>query len=124
MFTELTANILYLNARVCVCLCIHWCMYSRCEEHVAFSGGIGAVSLMGFFFFLSSSPLREQTPRPILAQLCFSRTRRAVLWKSYMPRLTPGPQTLATPVVRCFGGVKSKKCLHASLPVYLRVSLS
>lgn len=51
MFTELTANILYLNARACVCLCIHWCMYSMCEEHVAFSGVIGAVSLMCFFVF-------------------------------------------------------------------------
>lgn len=68
------------------------------------------------FFFLSSSPLREQTPHPILAQLCFSRTRRAVLWKSYMPRLTPGPQTLATPVVRCFGGVKSKKMFACQPP--------
>lgn len=44
--------------------------------------------------------------------------------KSYMLHFTLGPLTLATPVSQMFWGCKIKKCLHASFPVYLRVSLS
>lgn len=42
-----------------------------------------------------------------------------------MPYFHPWPRDVgSSSIVRCFGGVKSKKCLHASLPVYLMVSLS
>lgn len=131
MFTELSANILYLDLCVCVyvCLCIHRCMYSMLDEHVVtrFSRRIGAVSLMylGCFFFClsrtstdSSSifPTTELSFAFLYMESCGSCSIRCIF--------TLGPQMLAALAVRCFGGVKIKKCLHASLPVYLRVSLS
>lgn len=131
MFTELSANILYLDLCVCVyvCLCIHRCMYSMLDEHVVTrsSRRIGAVSLMylGCFFFClsrtstdSSSifPTTELSFAFLYMESCGSCSIRCIF--------TLGPQMLAALAVRCFGGVKIKKCLHASLPVYLRVSLS
>lgn len=97
-----------------------------CEEHVAFSGRIEAVSLMGFFSFFFSPPLLSLNRLVVQSQLgsAFSRTRRALLWKSYVPRFTPGPQSAGNSSSQMFWGCKIKKCLRASLPVYLRVSLS
>lgn len=116
-----------MPVRVFACVYIAQYMYSMCEEHVAFSGRIEAVSLMFFsFFFFSSFRLIEQTRPPISARLRFFsyEASLAVLWKSYVPRFTPGPQSAGNSSSQMFWGCKIKKCLHASLPVYLRVSLS
>lgn len=104
-------------------------MYSMLDEHVVTrsSRRIGAVSLMylGCFFFClsrtstdSSSifPTTELSFAFLYMESCGSCSIRCIF--------TLGPQMLAALAVRCFGGVKIKKCLHASLPVYLRVSLS
>lgn len=66
----------------------------------------------------------EQTFSNLRSAL-LSGVRRAVLWKSYMPCFHPWPIDVGSSnIVRCFGGVKSKKFLHANLPVCLMVSLS
>lgn len=76
MFTELTANILYLS----VCLCIRRCMYRPWEERQAWSGGLGAVSCV--FFFFPCFPLHIQSS--LRSSCCWKRSR-VVLHGTFSP---------------------------------------
>lgn len=97
MFTELTANILYLS----VCLCICRCMYRTWEEREASSGGLGAVSCVSFFFLhvFDSSSIPLSAPLAAVSGAVSSSTARFHPW----PTDAGGSATLT-----CFGGVKSK----------------
>lgn len=84
------------------------------EEREAWSGGLGAVSCVFFFHVFDSSSSLLSAP---LAAVSGAMS-------SYTERFHPWPTDAGICGTVMFWGFKIKKCLHASLPVCLRVILS
>lgn len=126
MFTELTANILYLN--LCAFACVYIGACTVCSSSMWLRVLAEGSKRVSFFFNLSLSishldrlfiHISSQLPHN-LAQLCCLVYKK--LWKSYMLRFTLlAHKCWQIAAFRCFGGVKNV-CMPASLCIFKGLS--